>query len=158
MPQDSAPRPATTAAAVFAPPGRRPADDVPHPAAPFVQPAPGPPAEGAPEAEKREIQKLAQAKNLTEAEAAEFGPFLHRVSRALQEVTGAVKTYTVLFAEHPEHPHVHFHVVPRAAAMPEENRSTRVFDYLGVPEAETVPLETRNALAEKLRAILERTP
>ena len=42
--------------------------------------------------------------------------------------------------------------------MPEENRSTRVFNYLGVPEADIVPLETRNALAEKLRAILERTP
>ncbi len=104
---------------------------------------------------KRHAESFAE---LTEAEAAEFGPFLHRVSRALREVTGAVKTYTVLFAEHPEHPHVHFHVVPRAAAMPEENRSTRVFNYLGVPEAETVPLTTRNALAERLRAILERTP
>lgn len=104
---------------------------------------------------KRHAESFAE---LTDAEAAEFGPFLHRVSRALQEVTGAVKTYTVLFAEHPEHPHVHFHVVPRAAAMPEENRSTRVFNYLGVPEAETVPLTTRNALAERLRAILERTP
>ena len=95
--------------------------------------------------------------DLTAAEVAEFGPFLHRVSRALQEVTGALKTYTVLFAEHPEHPHVHFHVVPRAAEMPEANRSLNVFNYLGVPEAETVPLETRNALAEQLRAILERT-
>ena len=83
---------------------------------------------------------------------------MHRVSRALQEVTGAVKTYTVLFAEHPEHPHVHFHVVPRGAEMPEANRSLNVFNYLGVPEAEAVPLETRNALAEQLRAILERTP
>lgn len=104
---------------------------------------------------KRHAESFAE---LTDAEALEFGPFLHRVSRALQEVTGAVKTYTVLFAEHPEHPHVHFHVVPRAADMPEENRSTRVFNYLGVPEADIVPLEARNALAERLRAILERTP
>ena len=104
---------------------------------------------------KRHAESFA---DLTAAEAAEFGPFLYRVSRAVQAVTGAVKTYTVLFAEHPEHPHVHFHVVPRAADMPEANRSTHVFNYLGVPEAETVPLETRNALAEQLRAILERTP
>ena len=104
---------------------------------------------------KRHAESFA---DLTVAKAAEFGPFLHRVSRALQEVTGAVKTYTVLFAEHPEHPHVHFHVVPRAAEMPEVNRSTHVFNYLGVPETEAVPLETRNALAEQLRAILERTP
>lgn len=92
---------------------------------------------------------------LTEAEALSFGPFLHRVSKALQEVTGAVKTYTVLFAEHPEHPHVHFHVVPRMADMPADKRGKRVFDYLGVPEAETVPLETRNALAERLQALLK---
>ena len=104
---------------------------------------------------KRHAESFA---DLTAAEAAEFGPFLHRVSRALQAVTGAVKTYTVLFAEHPEHPHVHFHVVPRAAEMPKADRSLNVFNYLGVPEAQAVPLETRNALAEQLRAILERTP
>lgn len=103
---------------------------------------------------KRHVESFAE---LTPEEAAEFGPFLHRVSRALQEVTGAVKTYTTLFAEHPEHPHVHFHVVPRTAGMPEVNRSTRVFNYLGVPEAETVPLETRNAIAEQLRDLIERT-
>ena len=95
---------------------------------------------------------------LTGAEALSFGPFLHRVSGALQEVTGAVKTYTILFAEHPEHPHVHFHVIPRAANMPEDKRSLRAFDYLGVPEADIVPLEVRVALAEQLRAILERNP
>lgn len=104
---------------------------------------------------KRHVASFAE---LTEAEAREFGPFLHRVSRALQEATGAVKTYTILFAEHPEHPHVHFHVVPRAAEMPEDNRSTRIFNYLGVPEADVVPLTARNALAATLRAALERTP
>ena len=104
---------------------------------------------------KRHVESFAE---LTEAEAAAFGPFLHRVSRALQEVTGAVKTYTILFAEHSEHPHVHFHVVPRAADMPEADRSTRVFNYLGVSETEAVPLVARNALAEQLRAHLERTP
>ncbi len=92
---------------------------------------------------------------LTEAEAASFGPFLRRVSRALQEVTGAVKTYTILFAEHLEHPHVHFHVVPRMSDMPEDKRGRHVFAYLGVPESEIVPLETRNALAERLQTLLE---
>lgn len=104
---------------------------------------------------KRHVESFAE---LTGAEAAEFGPFLHRVSRALQEATGAVKTYTILFAEHPEHPHVHLHVIPRSAGMPEESRSTHVFNCLGVPESEIVPLETRNALAATLRAALERTP
>ena len=92
---------------------------------------------------------------LTEAEAASFGPFLHRVVGALQEVTGAVKTYTVLFAEKPEHSHVHFHVVPRMAEMPDDKKGPRVFDYLGVSEAEAVSLETRNDLATRLQALLQ---
>lgn len=105
---------------------------------------------------KRHVESLAE---LTAEEAASFGPFLHRVSRALQEVTGAVKTYTALFAEHPEHPHVHFHVVPRMADLPDDKRGRRIFDYLGVPESDTVPLETRNVLAAKLQSLLsERTP
>lgn len=103
---------------------------------------------------KRHVESFAE---LSEAEAAEFGSFLHSVSRALQQVTGALKTYTVLFAEHPEHPHVHFHVIPRLSNMPDEKRGPGIFSYLGVSETETVPLETRNALAGKLRAILERT-
>lgn len=104
------------------------------------------------------MRHVASFADLTEEEALSFGPFLHNVSRALQELTGAVKTYTILFAEHPEHPHVHFHVVPRMGDMPDDKRSLRVFDYLGVPEAETVPLETRNALAARLQTLLhERT-
>ena len=92
---------------------------------------------------------------LTEAETASFGPFLHRVVGALQEVTDAVKTYTVLFAGKPEHLHVHFYVVPRMAEMPDDKKGPRVFDYLGVPEAEAVSLETRNDLAARLQTLLQ---
>jgi len=100
---------------------------------------------------KRHVANFAE---LSEAEALSFGPFLHKVSRALQEVTGAVKTYTILFAEHPEHPHVHFHVVPRAPEMPEDKKGHRVFEYLGVPDDQIVPLETRNEIAMKLQVLL----
>ena len=91
---------------------------------------------------------------LTEEEALSFGPFLHRVSRALQEVTGAAKTYTVLFAEKSEHQHVHFHVIPRMADLSEDKRGRRIFDYLGVPETEIVSLETRNDIAARLQTRL----
>ncbi len=95
--------------------------------------------------------------DLTEEEALSFGPFLRRVSRALQEVTGTVRTYTVLFAEKSEHQHVHFHVVPRRADIPEGKKGPRVFDYLGVPEAEIVPLTARNDLAARLQTLLSET-
>lgn len=101
------------------------------------------------------MRHAASFAELTEAEAVSFGPFLHRVSRSLQEVTGAVKTYTVLFAEKAEHAHVHFHVVPRMANLPEDKKGTGIFSYLGVPETEVVPLETRNALAARLQTLLQ---
>lgn len=103
---------------------------------------------------KRHVESFAE---LTEEEAASFGPFLHRVSRALQAVTGAVKTYTMLFAERTEFSHLHLHVVSRMADLPDERKGTGIFGYLGVPEAEIVPLETRNALAAELKTLLERT-
>lgn len=101
------------------------------------------------------MRHVASFAELSDAEALSFGPLLHRVSKTLKEVMGAVKTYTVLFAEHPEHPHVHFHVVPRAADMPDDSKGTGVFKYLGVPEAEIVPLETRNILAARLQTLLQ---
>lgn len=101
------------------------------------------------------MRRAASFAELTEAEAASFGPFLRRVSRTLQEVTGAVKTYTILFAKHPEHPHVHFRVVPRMQDIPDDKKGRR-FDYLGVPEAEIVPLTARNALATRLQTLLKK--
>ena len=88
---------------------------------------------------------------LTDEEAAELGVLLRRASAALREVVGCVKTYVVQFAEQAEHPHVHFHVIPRMADQPAERRGPRVFDYLGVPDAERVSEEQMNAIAEQVR-------
>jgi diadenosine tetraphosphate (Ap4A) HIT family hydrolase len=88
---------------------------------------------------------------LTDEEAAELGVLLRRASAALREVVGCAKTYVCQFAEHAEHPHVHFHVIPRMADQPAERRGPRVFDYLGVPDAERVSEEQMNAIAEQVR-------
>lgn len=93
---------------------------------------------------------------LTEAEALELGLLLRRVSVALQEITGCVKTYVIQFAEAEGHPHVHFHVVPRMADQPEERRSIMVFGYLGVPEEERVSEETMNQIAAQVQRVLLR--
>lgn len=100
----------------------------------------------------RHVESFAE---LTEAEALSFGPFLHRVSNALQEATGAVKTYTVLFAEHPELSHVHFHVIPRMDELPDDKKSRNIFGYSGVPEARIIPLTTRNTVAARLQTLLQ---
>lgn len=91
---------------------------------------------------------------LTEAEAIEFGQLLRRTSAALKEVTGCLKTYVLQFAEHPEHPHVHFHVIPRMADLPEDLTSIKIFRYLGVPDGEQVTEAAMNAIATKVRDAL----
>lgn len=102
---------------------------------------------------RRHIEAVAE---LTEAEAAELGLLQQRVSLLLGEVTGCVKTYIIQFAEAKEHPHVHFHVVPRLADQPEAYRSTNIFGYLGVPEAARVPEAHMDAIALQIRQELSR--
>ena len=91
---------------------------------------------------------------LSPEETAELGPLLQRVSRALADVTGCVKTYVMQFAEHPQHPHVHFHVVPRMADQPPELHSWRVLTGLGVREDQRVSETEMNAIAGRLGRLL----
>ncbi len=97
---------------------------------------------------------IAALHELTDDEALELGRLLRQVSLALQHVTGCLKTYVMQFAEAADHPHVHFHVVPRLADQPEDHRSTKVLAYLGVPAAERVSEERMNAIASELQTCL----
>lgn len=99
-------------------------------------------------------QKIATLAEMSEQDAAILGQLLRRVSAAVQQVTGATKTYIMMFAESAEHPYVHFHIVPRMAEMPEDKRGIKVFAYLGVPEEQIVPLERRNQIAAEVRKVL----
>ena len=92
---------------------------------------------------------IAAIDELTEAEAAELGSLIRLVSIALKQVTGCLKTYVIQFAEAPQHPHVHFHVVPRMADQPDDHKGPDVLKYLGVP------VEARVSEAEMNRIALE---
>lgn len=87
---------------------------------------------------------------LTDQEAAELGPLLKAVSQGLVAVTGCEKAYVAQFAESPLHRHVHFHVVPRAADLPEDQRGPRIFARLGRPEGERVSEARMEAIAAAL--------
>jgi diadenosine tetraphosphate (Ap4A) HIT family hydrolase len=100
---------------------------------------------------RRHIATIAE---LTPDEAAELGRLLPVVSQALQKVVGCQKTYVVQFAEHPEHPHVHFHVIPITADLPSEKRGPGVFSHLGVAEEERVSKAAMNEIAAKVRDVL----
>ena len=81
---------------------------------------------------KRHVTSLAE---LTPAEAAALGPLLRRLSVALVELTGAVKTYVALFAEAEGFEHLHLHLVPRAADLPADRHGPRIFVYLSKDES-----------------------
>lgn len=100
---------------------------------------------------RRHIEALDE---LTEIEARELGVLIRRVSQGLKFTTGCRKTYVVQFAEAAEHPHVHFHIIPRMDDLPPEYRGPKIFDYLGVAESEDVGEEKRNEIAEIVRHFL----
>ena len=100
---------------------------------------------------RRHIESLDE---LTDPEAVELGRLIRKTSIALREATGCIKTYVIQFAEAAEHPHVHFHVIPRMADQPDSRRSTQIFGYLGVPDEERVSQEVMNTIAVKVRETL----
>ncbi len=104
---------------------------------------------------RRHITSLA---DMTEAGAAELGPLVKEASRALQQVLGCDKTYVAQFAEHPQHPHVHVHVIPRARDLPDQHQGPRVFDLIGVVEERCVSDARMNEIALRLQAALEVSP
>jgi len=97
---------------------------------------------------------VAAVADLTDGEAAALGPLVRDVSRALHEICGCEKTYVVQFAEHPQHRHVHVHVIPRAPDLPDGRRGPGIFSLLGVPDAERVGEDDMNAFAAALRGAL----
>jgi diadenosine tetraphosphate (Ap4A) HIT family hydrolase len=92
--------------------------------------------------------------DLTDAEAAELGPLIKRVSAAVQDVVDCDKTYVVQFAEAAQHPHVHVHVIPRSRDLPDEHQGPRVFSLLGVPDDQAVPEARMDEIAAQIAARL----
>jgi diadenosine tetraphosphate (Ap4A) HIT family hydrolase len=92
--------------------------------------------------------------DLTRDEAAALGPLITKVSNALRTLVECEQTYVALFAEHPQHRHVHVHVVPRAADLPEELQGPSVFRFLGGDRERWVSEARMSALATTLRPLL----
>jgi diadenosine tetraphosphate (Ap4A) HIT family hydrolase len=100
---------------------------------------------------RRHVTSIA---DLTDAEAADLGAWQVRLSRALRTVTGCMKTYVVQLAEKEGFSHVHFHIVPRMAELPDDRRGVGVFGYLDPPPDLRVRDEHKSELTLALRAQL----
>ena len=101
---------------------------------------------------RRHIEALDE---LTFAEAVDLGALLRELSLALKKHTGCQKTYIMQFAESDEHPHVHFHIVPRMPDQAPDDIAYRVMRHLGVPLDERCSEDDMNALALAIRGQLE---
>jgi diadenosine tetraphosphate (Ap4A) HIT family hydrolase len=101
---------------------------------------------------RRHVTSIA---DLTDAEAAALGTWQVRLSRALREVTGCVKTYVVQFAEQQGFAHVHFHVVPRMPDISVDHRGPAVFHHLNRSPEQSIDDEQRDNLAYSVRVQLE---
>ncbi len=101
---------------------------------------------------RRHVEALDE---LTFAEAVDLGSLIREVSQALKRRTGCQKTYVMQFAESAEHPHAHFHIVPRFPDQAPDDIAYRVMRHLGVPLEERCDEIEMNALAMAIRARLE---
>ena len=101
---------------------------------------------------RRHIEALDE---MTFAEAADLGALIREVSLALKQQIGCQKTYVMQFAESADHPHVHFHLVPRMPDQAPADIAYRVMRQLGVPLAERCDETEMNALALAIRRQLE---
>jgi diadenosine tetraphosphate (Ap4A) HIT family hydrolase len=91
---------------------------------------------------------------LTQEAADELGGLLHRLSTAVEVVTGCLKTYLMQFSEAEGFSHLHLHLVPRLPEHPDDALGLRVFAYLADDQAHWLPATQRDAIALSIRGAL----
>jgi diadenosine tetraphosphate (Ap4A) HIT family hydrolase len=92
--------------------------------------------------------------DLTPQAADELGGLVRRVSVALEQVTGCVKTYLMQFSEAEGFSHLHLHLVPRMPDHPVEARGPKVFAYLSEDRTRWLVETELDAIALSVRAAL----
>lgn len=88
--------------------------------------------------------------DLTTAEAERVGLLIHRLSRALEAVTDAERTYVAVLGHHV--PHLHVWLVPRYPGTPAELWGT---DVLRWDDAPVASYEEIAALCQRIRERLQ---
>jgi diadenosine tetraphosphate (Ap4A) HIT family hydrolase len=90
--------------------------------------------------------------DLTPEAAGELGGLIRRLSAALEQVTGCVKTYLMQFSEAEGFSHLHLHLVPRLAEHPAAALGPGVFSLMAADESRWLPAAQRDEVAVALRA------
>jgi diadenosine tetraphosphate (Ap4A) HIT family hydrolase len=101
----------------------------------------------------RHVTSFAQ---LSPQACAELGVLTQQLSRALERVTGCVKTYLMQFSEAEGFSHLHVHLVPRLPDHPVHALGPEVFSLMTEDRREWLPEATRDSVALAVRAALDR--
>ena len=88
---------------------------------------------------------------LTVDEYAELGELQGRVIKLLHEETGCLKEYVVCYAEKAGFYHIHFHIIPRAANLPDELIGGKMFAMLKVEKDQAVEPEEIRLFCEHIK-------
>jgi diadenosine tetraphosphate (Ap4A) HIT family hydrolase len=101
----------------------------------------------------RHVEALA---DLSSDEAAAIGPLVRRITRAMDAVMQPAKVYLCQFSEAEHFAHIHFHLIPRRADTPSEQRGPAVFALLSAARAgnNLAPVEEAERLAAAVRSRL----
>jgi diadenosine tetraphosphate (Ap4A) HIT family hydrolase len=97
-------------------------------------------------------EHLAAFTELTPQAAEELGPLVRRLSLALEQVTGCVKTYLMQFSEAEGFSHLHLHLVPRMPDQPDDLRGPRIFGYLTEDQERWLSDDALDDVALRVRA------
>lgn len=95
--------------------------------------------------------------DLTPVASDELGGLVRRMSKALEQVTGCVKTYLMQFSEAEGYSHLHLHLVPRLPDHPEDALGPGVFAFMTDEESQWLPPSERDDIALALRAAFAQT-
>lgn len=85
---------------------------------------------------KRHAESLHE---LTAEEFTEFGAICNTASKIVHEETGCLKEYCISYSEVEHFNHIHFHIIPRAADLPDDLKGSKIFTLLKVNEGESIP-------------------
>jgi diadenosine tetraphosphate (Ap4A) HIT family hydrolase len=106
---------------------------------------------------RRHVEALA---DLSGDEAAQFGPLVRRITRAMDAVMRPAKVYLCQFSEAEHFAHIHFHLIPRREDTPPEQRGPAVFALLSAARAgnDLAPVVEAERLAAAVRSRLLSQP
>ena len=97
---------------------------------------------------KRHVEKLHE---LSKEEFRELAEICEKTTKVLHKTLNCQKEYAMCLAEVEHFNHIHFHLIPKPNALPNDLTGTKIFALLKVTEKDAVPRGEIKRFCESLR-------